>query len=194
MAMPQQEAELSPIADPKGVIDTYANIAAHLKDVLVKGNLYSNINGKAYVLCDGWTVLATICNLNPVIVWTKDVRNTEGTHLGYEARCEVMNANGVVVAAAEAQCTVDESMWARRDRYALRSMAQTRAMAKSIRSKLGFVVAMAGYATTPAEEMMGTDQHTVDACHMGTAPNQQQGPPASRVQAVAAQVTMGGQQ
>ena len=40
-----------------------------------------------------------------------------------------------------------------RDDYALRSMAQTRATSKALRQPLGFVMSLAGFDPTPAEEM-----------------------------------------
>ena len=43
--------------------------------------------------------------------------------------------------------------WSGRDDYALRSMAQTRAVSKALRLPLGFIVALAGYEATPADEM-----------------------------------------
>jgi hypothetical protein len=61
--------------------------------------------------------------------------------------------DGRTIGAAEAMCSRNEHTWAKREDYALRSMAQTRATSKSLRGPLGFIVALAGYATTPAEEM-----------------------------------------
>lgn len=61
--------------------------------------------------------------------------------------------HGRIVGSAEAMCTRDERMWANRDDYALRSMAQTRATSKALASPLRFVITLAGYEGTPAEEM-----------------------------------------
>jgi hypothetical protein len=47
----------------------------------------------------------------------------------------------------------DERNWSHRDDYALRSMAQTRAVAKALRLCLGWIMSLAGYEATPAEEM-----------------------------------------
>ena len=46
----------------------------------------------------------------------------------------------------------DEPNWRDKPDYALRSMSQTRATSKALRLPLGFVVALAGYEVTPAEE------------------------------------------
>jgi hypothetical protein len=65
--------------------------------------------------------------------------------------------SGQVVGAAEAMCTHSENTWRNRDEYALRSMAQTRAVSKALRLPLGFVMQLAGYEATPAEEMPTDD-------------------------------------
>lgn len=72
---------------------------------------------------------------------------------GWEARVHLVNANGVIVGAAEAECTWEEEAWQERPSNALRSMAQTRAIGKAYRGVFAFVMALAGYSVTPAEEM-----------------------------------------
>lgn len=46
--------------------------------------------------------------------------------------------------------------------FQLRSMAQTRACAKALRNVLAWVVVMAGYEPTPAEEVTGTEREASD--------------------------------
>jgi hypothetical protein len=72
---------------------------------------------------------------------------------GWEARVEARTRAGEIVGAAEAECLRSENTWANRDDYALRSMAQTRATSKALRQPLGFVMQLAGFNPTPAEEM-----------------------------------------
>jgi hypothetical protein len=52
-------------------------------------------------------------------------------------------------------CLDDEAKWTTSRSFQLRSMAQTRAQAKALRNVLAWVVVMAGYQPTPAEEMDG---------------------------------------
>jgi hypothetical protein len=87
----------------------------------------------------------------PETEWTRQI---EG---GWEARVVAKTLNGQVVGAAEAMCTHSENTWRNRDEYALRSMAQTRAVSKALRLPLGFVMQLAGYEATPAEEMPTDD-------------------------------------
>lgn len=79
--------------------------------------------------------------------WTKPI---EG---GYMARAIARTLDGREIAAAEAQCTRSESFWSGQTDNAIQSMAQTRALGKALRSGLGFLVVLAGFEATPAEEM-----------------------------------------
>lgn len=97
---------------------------------------------------------------------------------GWEARVEVKNAAGMTIGAAESECRWSEPTWADRDSYALRSMAQTRATSKALRQPLGFIVQLAGFEATPAEEMPahlegaagGEDTYTGPRCPACNSP------------------------
>lgn len=133
--------------DPIQVMKRAGEVANALATVIRTQKLTSNIQGKEYVRVEGWTLLGSMLGVFPVCVWTKPV---EG---GWEARVEARTLSGALVGAAEAQCLSEERNWGDRDDYALRSMAQTRATSKAMRLPLGFVVALAGFQTTPAEEV-----------------------------------------
>lgn len=70
----------------------------------------------------------------------------------WEARVVVVR-NGATVGVGEAMCSRTEPTWARRDDFAVRSMAITRATAKAYKQAAGWIVTLAGYSSTPAEEM-----------------------------------------
>ncbi len=72
----------------------------------------------------------------------------------------VYNKQGQVISSAENQCTRREKSWSSRDDYAIRSMAQTRTLAKAYRGALGFIMSLAGYQATPAEEIPKADAET----------------------------------
>ncbi len=71
----------------------------------------------------------------------------------WEARVEVRTVSGEVVGSAEAMCARSEETWSKRDDQALRSMAETRAESRAYRRAIGWIIHMAGYSPTPAEEM-----------------------------------------
>lgn len=135
-------------SEPAAVIEKATSVANALKGVIVRQGLVSKISGKEYPRCEAWTLLGTMLGVFPVTVWTKEVND------GWEARVEARTKEGAIIGAAEAQCLRSEKNWANRDDFALRSMAQTRATAKCLRMPLGFVMTLAGFEATPAEEMV----------------------------------------
>lgn len=144
---PSAPANLFGVSEPTEVIERAEKAASALKDVLTKQQLTKRIGQTEHVLVSGWTLLGSMLGVFPVCVWTRKLED------GWEARVEARTRSGEVVGAAEAMCTHAESLWKNRDEYALRSMAQTRATSKALRQPLGFVVTLAGYADTPAEEL-----------------------------------------
>jgi hypothetical protein len=174
---PQQDVGLFGTTEPAVVIQKATQVAVALKDVIRSQKLISNISGKEYPRCEAWTLLGTMLGVFPVTVWTKEV---EG---GWEARVEARTRDGSIIGAAEALCLRSERNWANRDSFALRSMAQTRATAKCLRMPLGFVMTLAGYEATPAEEMVADHPPAAAKQQRATprrqAPAQQQAAPAA---------------
>jgi len=73
---------------------------------------------------------------------------------GAKARAVIIDIDtGHEISGADAYCMRDEPNWRNKPFYQLASMAQTRAASKAFRMVLAFVPALAGFATTPAEEM-----------------------------------------
>jgi len=133
--------------DPAEVIKRATEVADALKGVLDKQGLTSRIQGRDYVQVEGWTTCGAMLGVVPVVEWTRPLAN------GWEARVAARTLDGRVIGGAEASCTRDETKWRNADEYALRGMAQTRATSRALRGPLGFIVTLAGYAATPAEEM-----------------------------------------
>lgn len=146
---PAAAVTLFDTTDPHEALSKAADIAGALQGVLTKAKLTVKIGGNArpYVLAEGWTCLGSLVGVFPRTVWTRKLDD------GWEARVEAVTLAGAVVGSAESQCTRSEKLWAGRDEYALRSMAQTRAMSKALRMPLGFIVVLAGFEATPPDEM-----------------------------------------
>lgn len=136
--------------DPQEIVQKAADVANVLARVLRERNLTTNISGREHVRVEGWTLCGTMLGVFPVVEWTRKLDD------GWEARVEARTLSGAVVGAAEAECLRSEGKWKSRDDYAIRSMAQTRAMSKALRGPLGFVVSLAGFDPTPEEEMPGS--------------------------------------
>ena len=152
---------------PTEIVERATEMANVLRDVIESRTLYANIQGKKHVTVEGWTTLGAMVGVFPSVEWTRAV---EG---GWEARCIAKTMAGNTVGAAEAQCTRSENAWRNRDDYALRSMAQTRAVSKAMRVALSWVMALAGFEPTPAEEM----PHA--AASLARQPAARKGPPAA---------------
>lgn len=129
----------------------------------------SNIQGRRYVSVEGWQAVA---RAHGCAVGATDVEKIEG---GVRAVGEVRDLlTGALVAKAEGFVGEDEPTWyggesrgkklPKRPDYAIRAMAQTRAMSRACRSAFAHVVVMmnAGLSTTPAEEVPaeGFDRET----------------------------------
>ena len=134
--------------DPVEVLDHARRMADALKGALDGGGMTMRIGRSEHVLIDGWQTLGSMLGVSPYVVWSRPLENGHG----WEARAEARTVDGRVVGSGEAMVTRDERNWKRADEYAIRSMAQTRAMSKALRGPLGFVVTLAGRDATPAEE------------------------------------------
>jgi hypothetical protein len=133
--------------DPAEVVEAAKRAAGPLVDVIRSQKLAVTIGPSEHVKVEGWTLLGSMLGVFPICTWTRKLEN------GWEARVEARTRAGDLVGAAEAECLRSENTWKNRDDYALRSMAQTRATSKALRQPLGFVMQLAGFNPTPAEEM-----------------------------------------
>ena len=115
------------------------------------------IGGKQYLEYGDWQTLARFFGATAGVEWTKPIAGSKGELLGYEARA-IVYQHGEIIASAEASCMFAERNWKGKDEFALKSMSQTRAAAKALRNGFGWVAELAGYSSTPAEEMDGVSK------------------------------------
>lgn len=123
-------------------------IAAICKEIVTK--TAQNIQGRKYVRVEGWQ---SIANAYGCVASAKDVDRVE---TGFRAIGQVRRMDtGAVICEAEGFVGDDERTWAKREEYAKRAMAQTRAISRACRSAFAFIVTYmdAGLETTPAEEV-----------------------------------------
>lgn len=170
--------ELSDIVyNPQQVMARATEAAEVLKGVISRKPKPVIINGEQYLEFEDWETIGRFYGLS---VRTMDAVPVEVYGVqGAKARAEVINRDGVVVGGAEAYCLRDEERWSTRPVYEwqgegddrkrvkigdepvpwfqLASMAQTRAASKALSNVLRWVVVLAGYRGTPAEEMTGRE-------------------------------------
>jgi hypothetical protein len=133
--------------DPDAILEKASRVAATLVKLVDKQGLVVDIKGKKFPKVEAWQTLAAMLSVNAVCEWTRPVES------GWEARVVVYNRSGQMIAAAEAQCTTKEFGKQKWEDYAIRSMSATRAASKAYRSNLGYIMVLAGYQATPAEEI-----------------------------------------
>jgi len=160
----QQETQITPVQNVQvdiipgsyqEKIEAAVKIASIISDIIEKKKLYEIINNKKYVKCEGWTCAGALVKLYPRIVEVKEIKDDND----YKciATCELLylpTAQTITRAEAEAsKKQMEEKMQRKVSDFEVRSMAQTRATSKAFRLCLSWVLVLAGYEPTPAEEV-----------------------------------------
>lgn len=180
MALYQEAAlpiELSISRDPAAVLAEAKRAAEALRDIVSKKADPVVFNGERYLEFEDWATCARFFGVTAKVKSTSFVQY--GDVVGFEATAEaIIMATGQVISSGDAMCLNDEDKWSTRPKYEyqdqpdgkkkkikigdvsvplfqLRSMAQTRACAKALRIPFSWVVVLAGYKPTPAEELNG---------------------------------------
>ena len=147
-------------SNPAALVAGAAELASQLAIVIAKQNLATVIKGKRFVNVEGWTTLATMLGVTAREVCTVE---SEGV---YVATVELVRmSDGACISKASAECGSPDELdkygkpiWSTRPRYARRSMAQTRATGKACRLAFSWIMSLAGYEPTPAEEIPLSDE------------------------------------
>lgn len=137
------------------------DVAGVCRDIVMKTAM--ELQGRKYVKVEGWQSIAVAYGC---VASARDVELVPG---GVRAIGEVRRmSDGAVVATAEGFVGEDEPVWyggginkrtgkphEKRPLYAIRAMAQTRAVSRACRSAFAFVVTLidSNLSTTPAEEV-----------------------------------------
>lgn len=125
--------------------------ATTLKQLIVENKLYTQIKGKNYVNVEGWQIAGAFMGIYPIVEKVEDL--SDGTKYRYRSEVTLRDKDNNIVGTGMAICTNREPGKTNFDEYAVASMAQTRAVGKAFRMKIGWLLKVAGYETTPAEEM-----------------------------------------
>jgi hypothetical protein len=163
--------DLTLARDPLAVLDDAMRAAKALQTVIDGKKKPVKFNGETYLEFEDWQTCGRFYGITAKVEHTTLIQLPDGTR-GYEAHAVAIYVpTGQVVSAADAMCLNDEDKWSHRAKYEwvngvrtkmgmepvplfqLRSMAQTRACAKALRNVMAWVVVLAGYRPTPAEEM-----------------------------------------
>ena len=145
---------------PEEVLEEAKKAAKALGDVVRNKKKPVIMNGEQYLEFEDWQTVGRFYGVTAKIISTDFIQY--GEVQGFEAKAVAIRPDGMEVSAAEAMCLNDEPNWKSKPLFQLRSMAQTRACAKALRNCLAWVVVLAGYRPTPAEEIQDMAQQKSD--------------------------------
>lgn len=167
---------LALVGDPQSMLDEAKKVADVLVKLVRDRRLSQKFGNKEHLLVEAWESVAHFYGVSAKITtvddWTDEVTGEQG----FQAWAEAIHiSSGRVISQAAAICLNNEDNWSTRPKYEypdgvkkkvgdvlvprfqLMSMAQTRAISKVLRNVFAFVVVLAGYDSTPAAEMTGTE-------------------------------------
>lgn len=144
-------------SQPAELVRRATDAANELARIIKTKQLFSRINGKEFVRCEGWTTLAMMMGCLPVEVSCE--KDEDGTYIAVVELRRM--SDGQMLTRASAECGMDEPTWKSRSSYARRSMAITRATSKACRIAFSWIMVLAGYQPTPAEEIPDEDERPV---------------------------------
>lgn len=136
------------LASPAQTVELASVLYKHV----VSQKLFTPIRGKNYVHIEGWQFAGGMLGLFPRIVEIENM--SSGSEIRWKAEAEIVKlSDNTVVSRGFAICSSKEASKKSFDEYAVLSMAQTRAIGKAYRNVIGWVMKLANYEATPAEEM-----------------------------------------
>ncbi|WP_296882244.1 hypothetical protein [uncultured Methanobrevibacter sp.] len=139
---------LNPMISVEDRVIIATRVADSLKKVLESQNLIQKIGSNNYVTVSGWSTLGTMIGIR-VEIEKVEPFPTKARH-GYRAKVNLIDGRGVKVGEGEAIAT---SSGKQKEEHAVYSMAITRATGKAFRLSLAWIMELAGYSSTPYEEM-----------------------------------------
>jgi hypothetical protein len=193
--------------NPSTVIEEAAICAKALMGAVQKNEWAIYLGGKKpHLMFVAWAFLATMYRVTPRVV-SGSTRLVEiGGVIGFEAEAEAFHIpSQSIISTGNAMCLNDEENWGLRPKYEgkgenrrkigevpvplfqLRSMAQTRAKAHALKGPFSWIVAMAGYSPTTAENITGPAPDA--AANQRMRPPQQKESPQSTASDAPAKIT-----
>jgi hypothetical protein len=147
--VPAPPARLSAV-DPSAMIEVASKWATALKHVVEAQRLYAVISGKKYPQVEAWMIVGRMDNT--AAQEESVTRQEDGSYVATAVLIRL--SDGAIVGRASALCGApDDRPWNNRPEYNRRSMAVTRAISRAFRAQYSWIMALAGYEPTPAEEM-----------------------------------------
>ena len=143
-------------------ITVATKVASSLKHVIETQGLAVRIgkgDNNTYVTAEGWETLGTMLGCTPFVeeVVELEVPGKSKSYFAYKATVSIRQGDNILSRAS----AIAERNNMQTDRPSVYSMSQTRALGKAYRMAFSWIIKMAGYQPTPAEEMPRFDRAKV---------------------------------
>lgn len=141
-------------ATPEAMLLRATAIATALSAMVEQQGLYTVIQGKKYPQVEAWQTIGRMDN----VVAREATAPTVDAEGAWTAEVELVRlSDGMVIGNGSAMCgSKGDRPWDSRPAHQRRSMAVTRATSRAFRQQYSWIMALAGYEPTPADEMPGT--------------------------------------
>ena len=130
-------------------IEVATKVAASLKNVIQSQDLAVKIGPSEYVTAEGWEVLGTMLGCTPYVESVEEIPTDHKHKFMYKATVSIRQGDTILSRAS----AMAERNNMQKDRPSVYSMAQTRALGKAYRMGLSWIMKMAGFEGTFAEDM-----------------------------------------
>ena len=140
------------------VVQNASHQAKLLMRIVLQTKCYQEISGKKYLQVEAWETIGAFNRVHAVTEWVNPIMRN-GETVGYDAKVNLFNIEGVMVGAAIMPCYFTENACKGKEGdakdKACKSAAQTFATSKAYRMNYSYVAILAGYEPVPADEMTG---------------------------------------
>jgi len=150
---------------PQDVVDNATIQCKLLMDIVEKTKCFQVISGKKYLQVEAWETIGAFNSVHAVTETITPITK-DGNTVGYDAKVNLVNSNGIVVGSAIMPCYFTENACKGKEGdakdKASKSAAQTFATSKAYRMNYSYVAILAGFQPLPAEEVTDDMKEPVD--------------------------------
>ena len=147
--------------------------AKKLKAIVDSQQLSVKIGPSEHLKVEGWQTIGRGYGYTCRTTVDELVKDSDGRMVGVKATASILDGLGAIVGGADSFCFRDEEKYdkdtgeisyphGKQTIAQWAGMAQTRAEARAFKQVLSWVVILAGYNPTPAEEMTGSVAHSLE--------------------------------
>ena len=161
---PYEDQSISPATFKQDIADAHEK-AKILAEIVENQKLFTKMGQGKHLHVEAWETIAKGYGCSAAVQSSEILYSPDGVEIGARAKAVIYDQHGVIRGSADGYCFRDESSWKNKPIFQLISMAGTRGVSKALRLMFSWVVVLAGYEPTPAEEMIhdARDSHESNA-------------------------------